>query len=615
MKERRIFSEEIIEENESEVGIIGYGSYVPKTRVSSALVAMARKTEKDLPEFLQRLTKGLGLASKSIPTRFEDQITIANEALENALYQADLSYENKALKRWRIIVGSESKPYAVGTTALHVAAFNGIGPFVSCSDEEGACNPGWRPGMDVVSNVKTDNYDFAAVIGADVSQAPEGDDLEYSCGAGGAATLYGWGDNSSLVASLIDSVHYSNLILDFFRRDGVPVPTHFGKTTIEAFLYTVNGAMAGLFDRHPQLTMEDFEYVSFHQPSPYLPRKVCEALNPAAVEKMRAKPLTELKDVEKMQLEVVRDLERRGLYERMNMSKEFELERVEPYLFVKDIGNCYSGASPIAFCGIAEDANPGERALITSFGSGAYATSTWLTFRNGVLKKKGKLPGVKDYINRKREIKTPDEYEQSLDIQIPERKLSSLQEAKRWIPPMKQHASALLSANPTRISNIPKVTYNYYRKLIPKEVLMAKIMPINSDIIQATICLEHERIYTPARRRCIVYVCKGELIQKEYTRLAKLESLGKIKLRRGGGSLVSAYQRDYVLIDDASLDELRPGMVMERIVRRVKRENEAGLINYGPTYRPVFRDIFIKMYVPELLSQAQQQRQTILVAA
>jgi hypothetical protein len=44
-----------------------------------------------------------------------------------------------------------------------------------------------------------------------------------------------------------------------------------------------------------------------------------------------------------------------------------------------------------------------------------------------------------------------------------------------------------------------------------------------------------------------------------------------------------------VLIVDASMSELKPGMELESVIRRLDDEGRSGLIIYGPVFRPIFR--------------------------
>ena len=63
------------------------------------------------------------LRDKSVAGITEDSITIATEAALNALEMAGIDPG----KIETVAVGSESKPYAVGTITRHVASYLGMG--------------------------------------------------------------------------------------------------------------------------------------------------------------------------------------------------------------------------------------------------------------------------------------------------------------------------------------------------------------------------------------------------------------------------------------------------------------------------------------------------------
>lgn len=130
-----------------EVGIVGYGVYIPLQRIKTELIVKAReKKRKDLAQFLDKVRNGLLLHNKSVASLTEDSITIAAEAALNAVEMAGVDPK----KIETVAVGSESKPYAVGTIARHVASFLGLGSHVYVADLEGTviqeCNPrlSWR---------------------------------------------------------------------------------------------------------------------------------------------------------------------------------------------------------------------------------------------------------------------------------------------------------------------------------------------------------------------------------------------------------------------------------------------------------------------------------------
>jgi len=121
------------------IGIVGYGAYVPLQRIQSELIVRERESKReDLPDFLEKVKNGLLLRDKSVAGISEDSITIATEAAQNALDMAGVDPDEIET----VAAGSESKPYAVGTIARHVASFLGMGNRVYIADLEGACNSG-----------------------------------------------------------------------------------------------------------------------------------------------------------------------------------------------------------------------------------------------------------------------------------------------------------------------------------------------------------------------------------------------------------------------------------------------------------------------------------------
>jgi len=88
-----------------------------------------------------------------------------------------------------------------------------------------------------------------------------------------------WG-KAILIASIEDIAPYSSLFMDFWRREESAVPKHFGRTTVEAYKSHIIGAIANLFRKHPDLSLSDFDWITFHQPSGYLPMKNLQRSHP-----------------------------------------------------------------------------------------------------------------------------------------------------------------------------------------------------------------------------------------------------------------------------------------------------------------------------------------------
>jgi len=363
-------------QNQEKVGILGYGVYIPWQRIQTELVVRSReKGKKDLPEIVDKVRNGLLLRYKSIAGYSEDSITMATEAAENAVTMSGV--ESKRIGT--VVAGSESKPYSVGQIARHVASFVGVGNHVFTADVEGACNAGMQALSFVESDIKADKAEYGLAIGSDIAQAPRGDTLEYAAGAGAGAFVLG--KEGDFVATIEDIAPYSSLTMDFWRREDVPVPSHLGRTTVEAYIQHVTGAIANLLQRHKNLRITDFDHVTFHQPSGYMPLKTCKAMMQAS-----SNPIDG------------------DVAERMRVTEEYIEKRVKPWLRVLDTGNTYAASTPIAVASILDKSKPGDDILAVSYGSGAYANATWIKVQEGIARKVGSIPTVQDYVERKNEI-------------------------------------------------------------------------------------------------------------------------------------------------------------------------------------------------------------------
>ncbi len=173
-----------------------------------------------------------------------------------------------------------------------------------------------------------------------------------------------WEEKAKFVATIEDIAPYSSLTMDFWRREDVAVPSHFGRTTVDAYIQHVTGAMAHLLRRHKDMRIRDFDYVTFHQPSGYMPLKACKSL-------LQPSPNPTGSDI----------------VERMKLTEEDIEQKVKPWLRVLDTGNTYAASTPIAVSSILDKAKPGENILAVSYGSGAYANATWIKVENGITRK------------------------------------------------------------------------------------------------------------------------------------------------------------------------------------------------------------------------------------
>lgn len=502
------------------VGILGYGVYIPWQRIQTETIVRARERgRKDLGEFLDKVRNGLLLRYKSIAGHSEDTITMAAEAAENAIKMSGVDPD----KIGTVAAGSESKPYAVGQIARHVASFVGVGNHVFTSDLEGACNSGMQAVSFVESDIKAGKIEYGLAIGSDVAQAPRGDPLEYAAGAGAGAFVLG--KEGDFVATIEDIAPYSSLTMDFWRREEVPVPSHLGRTTVEAYIQHVIGAMAELLRKHNDLRISDFDHVTFHQPSGYMPLKACKTLvqphsNPSGSD----------------------------IAERMKLTEEDIERKVKPWLRVLDTGNTYAASTPIATASILDKSKSGDNILAVSYGSGAYANATWLKVQEGIKKKVGLVPTVEDYVNRRTEMRLQTYHDHLLE----------------------------------RLRRMRKY-FESYR-------LVGDIEPLGSETLDVLLCDGCKRVYYPVRSRCLSYDCQGNSEKKAFPRFARLRSFKQLSLRERWVTNYDVIRNGQALLVDCAMNDLKLGMPLEAVIRKLDYEGKDGLIIYGPAYRPMFRN-------------------------
>jgi len=297
------------------VGIIGYGSYLPRYRIKVEEIAHQWGRN---PETIKR---GLLLKEKTVPGLDEDTITISVEAGKNALKRAEIDPQEISA----LYIGSESHPYAVKPSGTVVAEALGVVPDVHIADYEFACKAGTEAMFVAYSLVKADLMKYAMGIGADTSQGAPGDALEFSASAGGSAFIFG---KENVVAEILETFSYTTDTPDFWRREGAFYPHHGGRFTGEpAYFKHILGAGQAIL-KNGSYKASDFTYAVFHMPNGKFPLTVGKKLG-------------------------------------------FTKEQIEPGWVVPLMGNTYSGSSPTGFSATLDVAKPGDLILLVSFGSGA----------------------------------------------------------------------------------------------------------------------------------------------------------------------------------------------------------------------------------------------------
>ncbi|MBW2276939.1 MAG: hydroxymethylglutaryl-CoA synthase [Deltaproteobacteria bacterium] len=329
------------------VGIVGYGGYIPRFRLDAAEVDRVWKGAE----------RGRGRSCKAVPGPDEDTTTIAIQAARNALQMAAVDPGSLGA----VWFGTESKPYAVKPTSTIVADAIGALPWANAADWEFACKPGTEAMQAAAAMVGSGMAPYVMCGGADTAQARPGDILEYNTGAGGAAFVLGLEAES--LAVLQASTSYVTNTPDFFRREGQPYPSHGQRFTGQpAYFHHIREAVTALFEELGA-GPDDFACAIFHQPNFQFPLRIASQLG-------------------------------------------FERAQVEPYVLVNLVGNTYSGAALLGFARALDDARPGDRILLASYGSGAGSDAFSFVVTDKIAEARERGVPVSTYIERS----TPIDY-------------------------------------------------------------------------------------------------------------------------------------------------------------------------------------------------------------
>jgi hydroxymethylglutaryl-CoA synthase len=328
-----------------EVGIVGYGAYVPRYRLPATEVAKMWKGGGE----------GVPIKEKAVNGLDEDVISMSIEAARNAMDRARIDAQDIRA----VWVGSESHPYAVKPTSTIVAEAIGAVPNTQAADWEFACKAGTEAMQAAIGFVGSGMARYALSIGMDTAQGRPGDALEYTAAAGGAAIVIGPGDES--VAIIEGSYSFVTDTPDFWRRAHANYPSHGDRFTGEpAYFKHVMGAAQALMEALER-TPADYQWAVFHQPNEKFPRRVAQMLG-------------------------------------------FTQEQIEPGLLSPRIGNTYAGSAVIGLTATLDIAKPGDRILVVSYGSGAGSDAFSLVVKDKLDLARNWAPKTEDYIARRIEI-------------------------------------------------------------------------------------------------------------------------------------------------------------------------------------------------------------------
>jgi hydroxymethylglutaryl-CoA synthase len=190
----------------------------------------------------------------------------------------------------------------------------------------------------------------------DTAQARPGDALEYTAASGGAGFIIGPAEEA--VAVYLGSYSFVTDTPDFWRRADESYPSHGERFTGEpAYFNHVISAGQKLMEMSG-VTASDFQHAVFHQPNVKFPQRAAAQLG-------------------------------------------FTPEQVSTGLLADKIGNVYSGSCMIGLTAILDVAQPGDRILMVSYGSGAGSDAFDLRVTERILEARDRAPKTADYIARR----------------------------------------------------------------------------------------------------------------------------------------------------------------------------------------------------------------------
>lgn len=334
-----------------EVGILGYGTYVPRYRIKAEEIsriwnkgAVMEKAEGSLP-----------IKEKAVGNQDEDAVTIGCEATQRAMKRAEIDPQ---LIR-AIFLGSESNPYAVKTAGVTIGKAIGASSNLLAATYEFACKAATEAMQTIMGLVGSGMIDYGIAVGADTAQGRPADELEYTAASGGTSFVLGPAEEDA-IAQIEASYSFAEDTPDFWRREGEEYPEHYERFTGEPayFRFVLNAAKTLMDEMNYE--PDDFDLAVFHQPNYKFPSKVAGKLG-------------------------------------------FTKEQVKPGLLCHKIGNFYAGSTLTGIAGALDAAKPGDKILAVSYGSGSGSDAFIFNVKDAIEEKKEKAPKVTDLIEERKE--------------------------------------------------------------------------------------------------------------------------------------------------------------------------------------------------------------------
>jgi hydroxymethylglutaryl-CoA synthase len=323
------------------IGIIGYGVYVPKYRIKQQDIGIPWGS--------------FGMGEKAVCGWDEDIISMASEALDNAMKHSDV----KAADVGALYMGTASSPMIETHLSPVLAETLNLSPHASVLDFTGSVNAVGTALSQCMMAIEAKRIRCGIVVGTENRMVGPGSDAEVSFGTAAVAMVIG---TEGTIADIEGVESYRTLFLDRWRA-------------------TKDPWVSNLFDQR------------FYRDDGYA--KHIEEASKALMAKINKKTAD-------YKLAIFPQVDARvpgGAGKALGMKNLFpDLTGV-----IGDVG----GVSPfLCMTGALDQAKPGERLLVASYGSGM-ATAFSVVANDAIDKKRGKTKTLEKYIGQKAYVDYP----------------------------------------------------------------------------------------------------------------------------------------------------------------------------------------------------------------
>lgn len=313
------------------MGISGYGVYIPLYRVKLKEIATAWKEDAQ-PS-----------GEKSVAYFDENVLTLAYNACINAIKHADI----KPSDINALYLGTVSSPYTEASLAAPLVNALGLPENVEAVDfgaSTRASTAALQAGLDAVKSERLENI---LIVGSDVLVGAPGTSFEYTAGSGAAACIL---SGNGVIAEYEDSFFYTTGFADKWKNveSGYPLYGDTGFVRRYGYVEHVVKAAKGLLEKLGD-SAQSFNHVVLQQQESRLISEASKSLG-------------------------------------------FTPEQLKAGMTLENFGDTGSASILIGLSAILDQAEPGQRILAVSYGSGSSAA---LSFK------------VNEKIYDKRENSTP----------------------------------------------------------------------------------------------------------------------------------------------------------------------------------------------------------------